>query len=87
MLERTNIDDDVAIISLVLQLHLNQIVRVGNTYIDANKGAAHGSVLSPILFNLLLHEALNSSPLLSQIIIRGDLSAYAYDMSPLFEHR
>jgi len=47
---------------------------------DSRCGVAQGSVLSPTLFNLVLHDALRSSSVLSQIIARGDISAYADDM-------
>ena len=39
-----------------------------------------GSVLSPVLFNVYLEEALNSSAKLSEMRKRGDLLAFADDM-------
>jgi hypothetical protein len=43
-------------------------------------GLLQGSVLSPVLFNVYLEEALNSSELLQGMRRRGDLLAFADDM-------
>ena len=37
-------------------------------------------MLSPLLFNIYLNDALKSSPVLQQILRRGDLFAYADDI-------
>ena len=39
-----------------------------------------GSMLSPLLFNIYLMEALRTSPKLEQVRKRGDLLAFADDM-------
>ena len=41
---------------------------------------AQGSVLSPLLFNIYLDNALRSNERLTQLINRGDLIAYADDL-------
>ena len=41
---------------------------------------AQGSVLSPLLFNKYLDQALQSSPVFSSALSRGDLIAYADDI-------
>ena len=43
-------------------------------------GLPQGSILSPVLFNAYLEEALESSRKLVQLIRRGDLLAFADEM-------
>jgi retron-type reverse transcriptase len=65
---------------LIEKLHRNSIIEVGTSSLNAEMGLPQGSVLSPVLFNVYLEEALNSSELLQGMRRRGDLLAFADDM-------
>jgi len=43
-------------------------------------GLPQGSLLSPVLFNVYLEEAINSSAKFEEVRKRGDLLAFADDM-------
>ena len=47
---------------------------------NAEMGLPQGSILSPVLFNVYLEEALKSSRKLEDMRSRGDLLAFADDM-------
>jgi hypothetical protein len=47
---------------------------------SAEMGLPQGSILSPVLFNVYLEEALKSSKKLEEVRKRGDLLAFADDM-------
>ena len=56
------------------------MIEVGSSSLNAEMGLPQGSILSPVLFNIYLEEALNSSEKLKQVRKRGDLLAFADDM-------
>jgi hypothetical protein len=47
---------------------------------SSEMGLPQGSILSPVLFNVYLEEALKSSAKLEEVRKRGDLLAFADDM-------
>ena len=57
----------------------SQVV-IGKHSFSANLGVVQGGVLSPMLFNVYLEEALGSTQKLREMVNRGDLLAFADDM-------
>ena len=56
------------------------MIEVGSSSLNAEMGLPQESILSQVLFNIYLEEALNSSEKLRQVRKRGDLHAFADDM-------
>ena len=63
-----------------MKLHNDSIIQVGTHCMNAEMGLPQGSILSPVLFNVYLEEALKSSRKLEDMRRRGDLLAFADDM-------
>ena len=63
-----------------MKLHSDSTIQVGAHSINAEMGLPQGSVLSSVLFNVYLEEALKSSQKLEEVRKRGDLLAFADDM-------
>ena len=63
-----------------MKLHNNSTIQVGSYSMSAEMGLPQGSILSPVLFNVYLEEALKSSTKLEEVRRRGDLLAFADDM-------
>ena len=55
-------------------------VIIGSHSFSADLGVVQGGVLSPMLFNLYLEEALGETSKLREMVSRGDLLAFADDM-------
>ena len=73
-------DEDRQLVSIITNLHLFQKLKIGERSVQTFRGVAQGSVLSPLLFNKYLNQALRSSHVLSSALSRGDLIAYADDI-------
>ena len=54
-------DHERTLIELIKGLHRQSSIQIGNKQIDAEMGLPQGSVLSPVLFNVYLEEAIKSS--------------------------
>ena len=65
---------------MIMKLHNNSTIQVGSYNMSAEMGLPQGSILSPVLFNVYLEEALKSSTKLEDVRRRGDLLAFADDM-------
>ena len=65
---------------MIMKLHNNSTIQVGSYSMSAEMGLPQGSILSPVLFNVYLEEALKSSTKLEEVRRRGDLLAFADDM-------
>ena len=65
---------------MIMKLHNNSTIQVGSFSMSAEMGLPQGSVLSPVLFNVYLEEALKTSTKLEDVRRRGDLLAFADDM-------
>jgi hypothetical protein len=57
----------------------SQVV-IGKHSFSADLGVVQGGVLSPMLFNIYLEEALGTTQKLREMVNRGDLLAFADDM-------
>ena len=65
---------------LIVKLHNESTIQVGNHSMNAEMGLPQGSILSPVLFNVYLEEALKTSQKLEEVRRRGNLLAFADDM-------
>ena len=65
---------------LIVKLHNESTIQVGTHSMNAEMGLPQGSILSPVLFNVYLEEALKTSQKLEEVRRRGDLLAFADDM-------
>ena len=63
-----------------MKLHSDSTIQVGTHSINAKMGLPQGFILSPVLFNFYLEEALKTSRKLEEVRKRGDLLAFADDM-------
>ena len=79
--------EDRALALLIIQMYARSRVLIGGHAFDADLGVVQGGVLSPMLFNIYLEEALGHTTKLREMIRRGDLLAFADDMLILTNSR
>ena len=78
--KRCKTQPEKTLVELIEKLHNDSTIQVGAHSMNAEMGLPQGSILSPVLFNVYLEEALKSSKKLVELIRRGDLLAFADDM-------
>ena len=65
---------------LIIKMYQQSQVIIGRHSFSADLGVVQGGVLSPMLFNVYLEEALDTTSKLREMISRGDLLTFADDM-------
>ena len=65
---------------LIVKMYQQSQVVIGKHSFSANLGVVQGGVLSPMLFNVYLEEALGTTQKLREMVNRFDLLAFADDM-------
>ena len=65
---------------MIVKIQNESTIQIGTHTMNAEMGLPQGSILSPVLFNVYLEEALKSSNKLEEVRKRGDLLAFADDM-------
>ena len=78
--ERCKGQHDRFLVDLIARIHNESTIQIGMHTMNAEMGLPQGSILSPVLFNVYLEEALKSSAKLEEVRKRGDLLAFADDM-------
>ncbi len=78
--QRCKSQQEKSLVGLIIKLHNDSTIQVGTHSMNAEMGLPQGSILSPVLFNVYLEEALKSSTKLEDMRRRGDLLAFADDM-------
>jgi hypothetical protein len=75
--KRCQSQQERSLVELIIKLHNNYTIQVGTHSMEAEMGLQQGSILSPVLFNIYLDEALKSSEKLEEVRRRGDLLGFA----------
>ena len=73
-------ETDQTLAMLIIKMYQRSQVVIGKHSFSADLGVVQGGVLSPMLFNIYLEEALGTTQKLREMVNRGDLLAFADDM-------
>ena len=65
--KRCKSQQERSLVELIMKLHNNSTIQVGGHSMSAEMGLPQGSVLSPVLFNVYLEEALKTSRKLEEV--------------------
>ena len=71
---------DHTLAKLMVKMYQKSQVVIGRLSFSADLGVVQGGVLSPMLFNVYVEEALGTTEKLRDMVKRGDLLAFADDM-------
>ena len=77
---RCRSETDQTLAMLIIKMYQQSQVVIGKHSFSADLGVVQGGVLSPMLFNIYLEEALGTTQKLKEMVNRGDLLAFADDM-------
>ena len=77
---RCRSETDQTLAMLIIKMYQQSQVVIGKHSFSADLGVFQGGVLSPMLFNVYLEEALGTTQKLREMVSRGDLLAFADDM-------
>jgi hypothetical protein len=78
--EKAQTPEELHLVNLIKTLFTESTLMFGDKEIKCTKGVQQGSVLAPLLFNLLLVHVLNKIPKLKEAMIAlGKLIAFADD--------
>ena len=80
LLSRCRNEADQTLALLIIKMYQQSQVIIGRHSFSADLGVVQGGVLSPMLFNVYLEEALGTTSKLREMVSRGDLLAFADDM-------
>ena len=73
-------DSDETLALLIIKMYQESRVIIGNHAFSADLGVVQGGVLSSMLYNVYLEEALGETQKLKDMVNRGDLLDFADDM-------
>ena len=80
-------ETDHALALLIIKMYQKSQVVIGKHTFTVDLGVVQGGVLSPMLFNVYLEEALSTNAKLQEMVRRGDLLAFADDMLVLTDSK